>query len=640
MRAVVAAAPIQWAAMSRRVVAALLDVFALGLALLAAAIVRAGGFVFEFANSRISLRTPSRALFWLVVVVLIRVIVDRRTGPFGFVSGSWPRFLRIPDNAGDFPLQATPGLARRTALASLGILFVLGMLVQDQLQYPYSVADHGDPLFSIWRIGWVLHQLVTDPVHLFDANIFYPARLTLTFSDPIILPSLTAAPLLGLGVHPVVAYNALLLSGFWFSGIATYLLVERLTASPPAAFIAGLIYACYPYRFEHYGHLELQMTQWMPLGLLALHCFIATGRWQYAIALGLAGVAQLYSSMYYAVFFLLYATAVGVGLMLAHRPPLRRLVLPALAAAVMAAVLAIPLARAFVAAEPLKAERTTDEIRFYSATPLDYFRGNLQSALWKDRILPPEPERALFPGVMPLMLAGLGIAPPLSPIRLAYTIGLLVALDCSFGFNGAFYPLLHRSFPPVRGLRVPARFSVIVGLTLAIFAGFGIRRILGWCRSRTIRQGLIAAATVLIAIDAWPALPRVPVWKEPPPVYEALKDRSDVVLAEFPVDENAVFNTPFMYFSIWHWQRSVNGYSGYVPESYAALTPDLVEFPRGDTVAALRRHGVTHVTVNCGLQRNVCKETMTLMGRSPGLRLLTEARWEGEPVQLFELTGD
>ena len=139
----------------------------------------------------------------------------------------------------------------------------------------------------------------------------------MTFSDPIILPSLTAAPLAGLGLHPVVTYNLLLLSGFWFSGIATYLLVERLTASPLAAFVAGVIYACYPYRFEHYGHLELQMTQWMPLGLLALHLFVSTGRWRYAIALGLAGVAQLYSSMYYAVFFLLYALVIGVGLILA-----------------------------------------------------------------------------------------------------------------------------------------------------------------------------------------------------------------------------------------------------------------------------------------------------------------------------------
>jgi hypothetical protein len=629
--------------MGRRAVAATLDVLALSLAVLAAAIVNAGGFVLQFGDSRISLRTPSRTLLWMVVVVAIRLTIDQRTRPFGIVFGSWPRLPRLPGLPADtetFQVRAAPGLGRRAALASLGILLVLGVLVQDQLQFPYSVADYGDPLFSIWRIGWVLHQLVADPLRLFDGNIFYPERLTLTFSDPIILPSLTAAPLTGLGVHPVVTYNLLLLSGFWFSGIATYLLMERLTASPLAAFVAGVIYACYPYRFEHYGHLELQMTQWMPLGLLALHLFVATGRWPYAIALGLAGVAQLYSSMYYAVFFLLYSAVIGVGLILAYRPPVRRLLLPAAAAAVLAASIAMPLASAFVAAEPLKTERTTDEVRFYSATPLDYFRGNLQSALWKDRLLPPAPERALFPGVMPLALAAIGIAPPLSAVRLVYTAGLLAALDCSFGFNGAFYPLLHRSFPPIRGLRVPARMSVIVGLTLSIFAGFGARRILGWCRSRINPRAAIAVLTVLIALDAWPALPLVPVWKEPPPIFETLKDRRDVVIAEFPVDENPVFNTPFMYFSVWHWRPIVNGYSGYIPESYNAVIPDLVEFPRGDSVAALRRRGVTHVTVNCGLKRNICQETMTLMGQSPGLRLIREARWEGEPVQLFEITGD
>jgi hypothetical protein len=626
--------------MTRRVVAAILDVLILVLAVLAATIVRLGGFVLEFSDVRISLRTPSRTLFWMVAAVVVRLVLDRRTGPFGLVFRSWPRFLRVSPGLDQFHVGAAPGLGRRVTFASLGIALGLAILVHQQLQSPYSVADYGDPLFSIWRIGWVLHQLVADPTQLFDANIFHPQRLTLTFSDPIILPALTASPLAAIGAHPVVVYNLLLLSGFWFSGIATYLLVERLTGSPFAAFVAGLIYACYPYRFEHYGHLELQMTQWMPLGLLALHLFVSTGRWQYAIALGLAGVAQLYSSMYYAVFFLLYAVVIAAGLVLVHRPPLRRLLLPAAAGALVAALVALPLARTFVAAEPFKTERTTDEVRFYSATPLDYFRGNLQSALWKDRILPPAPERALFPGVMPLVLAAIGAAPPLSAIRLVYTAGLLAALDCSFGFNGAFYPLLHRSFPPVRGLRVPARFSVIVGLTLSILAGFGARRLLGWCRSRTSQRAVVAALAVLVVIDAWPALPLVPVWKEPPAVYETLKGRPGAVLAEFPVDVNEVFNTPYMYFSVWHWVPMVNGYSGYIPESYKLLAPDLLEFPRGDTVAALRRRGVTHVSLNCGLQSGDCNESINRMRESTALRLIAETQWEGEPVQLFELTGD
>lgn len=220
--------------------------------------------------------------------------------------------------------------------------------------------------------------------------------------------------------------------------------------------------------------------------------------------------------------------------------------LPAAAAALVAGLVATPLARTFVAAQPLKGDRPPDEIRCYSATPRDYFRANIHSALWDGRMLPYQPERGLFPGVAPLVLGAIGAAPPLSGVRLVYLVGLLVSLDCSFGFNGALYPLLHRSFPPIRGLRVPARFSALVGLTLSILAGFGVRRILGWSGSHMRKRAVIGTLAALVAIDAWPALALVPVWKEPPAIYDTLKARPGVVLAEFPVDANEVFNIPFI----------------------------------------------------------------------------------------------
>ena len=64
--------------------------------------------------------------------------------------------------------------------------------------------DLGDPLFSIWRISWVNHQLWRHPLALFDANIFYPERLTLTYSDPVIVPALISAPLFWVGFTEVV----------------------------------------------------------------------------------------------------------------------------------------------------------------------------------------------------------------------------------------------------------------------------------------------------------------------------------------------------------------------------------------------------------------------------------------------------
>jgi hypothetical protein len=613
--------------MNRRLLIVTLDILAVALIVLAAAIAHTGGFIVHVWEIPVRFRTPARALFWLTVVVVGRLIADRHTPPFGLVQPT----------ADSFRVHLSRGAGRRAMYVSLGMALALAVLLHDQLRHPYSVPDLGDPLFSIWRMAWVNHQITADPAHLFDANIFYPERLTLTLSDPIILPAFTAAPFNVLGLHPVVVYTLVLFSGFLLSGIATYLLVERLTGSPRAAFIAGLMYACYAYRFEHYSHLELQMTHWIPLGLIALHLFVLTGRSAYAIALALAGVAQLYSSMYYGVFFLIYAAVIGVGLLAVHRPDIRRMVLPVAASALVAGVLAVPLVRPFVEAQPSKGDRPLGEIASYSANHSDYLRANVHSATWRDRLLPAAPERALFPGIMPIVLGAVGFAPPFSAVRAVYSGGLLVSYDASRGFNGYLYRYLHTWLPPVRGLRVPARFSVIVGLTLSIFAGFGALRAFRSCRRKMIESVVFAAMVAAVLVDAWPVLALEPVWKAPPRIYEHLPTSKNVVLAEFPLRVDAGFNIPFMYFSLWHWRPMLNGYSGFIPASYDRLTTELAEFPRDEMPAVLRAHGATHVIVNCGLRYPGCDEDRAVMRRSKGVRLVGDVVWEGAQVELYEI---
>ncbi len=89
--------------------------------------------------------------------------------------------------------------------------------------------DLGDPLFSIWRFGWVFHKLGGDPRPLFSPNVFHPHPLTLTYSDSMLLPALTTAPFLAVGVHPVVAYNLVHDSELHRVGVGDVLLAERLT---------------------------------------------------------------------------------------------------------------------------------------------------------------------------------------------------------------------------------------------------------------------------------------------------------------------------------------------------------------------------------------------------------------------------
>jgi hypothetical protein len=276
-------------------------------------------------------------------------------------------------------------------------------------------------------------------------------------------------------------------------------------------------------------------------------------------------------------------------------------------------------------------------VRFYSAVPADYLRVNRYSILWRKVLHRPAPERTMFPGAAPFILSTVGIVPPLGGIPLIYTAGLLLSFDGTLGLNGVTYPLLYRWLSPVRGLRVPARFAALVALTLAVLAGFGVRRILAWRSSRTYQRAAFFVLIAFVLVDAWPALTIGPVWKEPPSIYEVLKYTPNVVIAETPLLDDEVGNLPFMYFSLWHWTRMVNGYSGFIPNSYAKFREEMAFFPDTRSINELRRRGVTYVSVNCGLNYENCRELMDAVRHDRRLRLAADTQWNGHTVQLYEV---
>jgi hypothetical protein len=276
----------------------------------------------------------------------------------------------------------------------------------------------------------------------------------------------------------------------------------------------------------------------------------------------------------------------------------------------------------------------------FSATASDYLRAHRRSAAYGPHLLPGRKiERALFPGVMPIVLAAASLAPPIGVTRLAYSAGLLVAFDGSLGFNGLLYPYLYDLFQPIRGLRVPARFSVIAGLSLAILAGFGMRRFLRRLSARG-SQVAFAAAVLALVFDLKPDLELRPVWRAPPPVYVSLGPPEKIVLAEFPIPGDPFgfgSNTSYMYFSLWHGANMVNGYSGFMPPSYAELAHAVPGFPTDAGLTLLKERGVTHVTVNCALYRGECPQVLQALDGRPELRRVSEGRWEGRPAVVYKL---
>jgi len=465
-----------------------------------------------------------------------------------------------------------------------------------------GVHDDGDPLMVTWVLAWVAHQMPRAPAHLFDANIFYPERSTLAYSETLIVPGLVVAPLHWLGVGPILIHNLVFLSGFALSGVGVALLVRRLTGNIGASLVAGIVFAFPPYRIDHYAHLQLQQTQFIPLSLWAFHRLLDTGRRRDGVLLGVCVACQMLSCMYYGIFLVPYMTVVCGTLLIASRQMERRRLVALLLAGAIVAVAMIPVGRAYLGARDVVGERGRAEVADGSAT-------------WRNYLAPPEvnavygkvfarfmqPERRLFPGFVAVALAIVGLWRRLNATRLAYGLGLLLAFDVSLGFNGLLYPALYDYFLPFKALRIPARMGLMVGFSLAVLAGYGAARLAGRLRSEPARRGLLAALGVLMLVEY--ASTPLEFWhapQKPPEIYaDLMRDRADsptAVLFEFPI--GLVEDASYSYYSTFHWQWLVNGYSGFFPPWYGRLAKAVETFPDQPSMDAIKSHGVRYLAIH------------------------------------------
>ena len=60
-----------------------------------------------------------------------------------------------------------------------------------------------DGRWSIWVVSWVAHALTTHPLGVFDANIFYPHRHALAFSEANLGAGAIGAPVWALTQEPL-----------------------------------------------------------------------------------------------------------------------------------------------------------------------------------------------------------------------------------------------------------------------------------------------------------------------------------------------------------------------------------------------------------------------------------------------------
>jgi hypothetical protein len=452
-----------------------------------------------------------------------------------------------------------------------------------------------DALLNLWILTWVTHALTTDPASVFHANIFYPERYTLAYSEHQLGVVPLFGPLWALLGSPAAAFEVHYLLTFVLTGLTTFGLVRLWTPSLPAALFAGLAFAFAPPRLAHHYGTQLMAIWWLPLCLLLVERFLRRPTTPRALLAAGAFALQWLSSLYLG-WFLTVALAIYLAAALLAEPRLLRC-RPVLANGLLAGLLAALIVGPTLLPYQLVSQRWAVEwplehlvshsarpLGFLSVTPANLLYGPLLQAIPRsdDNLY------ELFLGLSPIVLALVGLVasrrpgPPdrQRPVRgtgwLAATflaLGLL-ALVLSFGPYGGPagtlplpYLALYEWLPGFQAMRNPVRFVFLVCLALAVLSGLGVAALLDRARSPASRRVLAVALLALLGLETFTLLPaeRLPTFDQAA-LAHLRATATDGPLVELPASwDRGVSETPRMVASIAHWRPLLGGYSGFKP---------------------------------------------------------------------------
>jgi hypothetical protein len=533
--------------------------------------------------------------------------------------------------AGSRPSLGVPGRWSPTAVRlSILIVFVLLAVVHT---WPlaarpgvHSRIDNGDYLLNVWAVDWVARTLPVDPAHLFDANIFHPSRLTLAYSEPLILQGVLAMPAAWLGLSPVLTFNLVLLAGFALSGWAFALLVHRGTGSWIAGVLAGSAVAFNAHHLVRLAHIQALHLELVPLVFFALDRLLATGRRRYAALMGASLALQATSSIYLLVFTGWALIWASIARAPEWRGRLRDAVTWTLAAAGTAALLLLPVLWPY--AELARGEemfRTLSDTQGCSATWTDYlYTGSrVHFEAWSHRFR--DSSDANFPGLIVTALAvfaaaGAGGRTPRTRMWVAVALGsvLLSAMPRLPGFAW-----LYEHLPALGAIRCYSRAGQMALVGMAVLAGYGAARLRE--RLPSARTAAIVGTALIAAVNL-EAL-RAPLGYRPfegiPPIYNLLRDERGAVVVELPLyDRRSLFgNAGYMLNATQHRQALVNGYSGFAPPDFDDTVQALRGFPDDIALDRIHKLGVTHVVVH---RTGDLKAREAAINSTSALRLMAE----------------
>jgi len=521
----------------------------------------------------------------------------------------------------------------------------------------FSSSD--EVLHPIWSY-WYLKYALIHKISLMNTDFLaYPFGIKI-FGDFCPYIYLGMVIFLSKFFNYIATYNIQILLSFILTGFFTYLLVYNLTKSIISGLISGIIFTFCPQHFmRSWQHLTLSYFQWMPLYLLALFELKNRPSFKRSVLLSLS-IFLLASFELHYLFFMFIATILFAIIYFFNASLndfvkfIRFLLLGGFVSLIFIMIqLYTYMQKMFFSNKGIAAahnifNRPFEDLFSQSAKLLSYFLPSTEhfifggftsmfigSPLYGNSLT----ENNLYLGIVALTLAFFGWKLHRKEtggggnFSIKFFLGLaIVSWFLSqppwwqiFNFKLPMPSFFIYKFLPM--FRAYCRFGILLNLSIAVLAGFGIKYILLKFNSRFKKQLFYIIVCSLVIFDFWnnPCQHAINLTSYNM-VYDWLREKKErVIIAEYPLDINGS-NDFYKFFQTIHEKKMINGT---IPGTQANdLTKKISKLSDSYTAGVLKWLGVKYVVVHREgyLQTGLIEESEELnnIHNNKGLELVTE----------------
>lgn len=492
--------------------------------------------------------------------------------------------------------RAFRALLAPLAYAGCALLFTYPLVFRLATHVPGEVS--GDVPVYIWNLWWMKQALCSDVELLYSNYIFAPYGVSLAFHAFVFLKAFMAVPLQYF-TTAWTSYNILVLFTFSAAAYGMYLLARHLTGSTAAAWVAGLIYGFSPYMLARgTGHFNYLSSEWIPFYILCLLRLVDEGKRCWALGAAAFLLATAYSEYYYLIYLVMF-TGFYLGY-LAWRQRARILKRNFLVNFALMGSLAVvgfsPILWVLFGIDQSgfiyggwsgSGKLGADLLGFFVPPPHSLLYQGWGGELFARFTGGNGMEATVFTGytVLALVLWGVWKLRAAQEVRLWAWITLIFAVlalgpllhiggDFVFGVGSLrfAFPLPYigvHYLPLIKGVRVAARFDIMVCLGLAVLSAYALNFML---QSRARSWPLTVGLAALISLEYF-RLPYPTAAVEIPSIYRQIaRDQRDVAVLEIPLCWRTGWGSTGRHFDVQqlfqvvHGKRLIGGFASRVPQ--------------------------------------------------------------------------